>query len=561
VNEGTFIGSFASHASWTYPSWIAGLIVSVFTLWRLYSWRKKIREQEIKTQVEIRTLEIARAGEARSEFLAAISHEIRNPVNGIIGIVESFKVEGLDLDSRHRLRLLHQCAKHLSSLLEGVLDFSRFQPDGFKLDSKLFDVPELMESLLALTAAESEKCGIPVEIAVSPAVPRQLVGDPLRIRQILLNYVYNALKYSSQGKVTVTVWRNKTSPGFMEIFFAVSDEGPGISPAEQKNLFTRFERSASAQSRGLPGAGLGLFICKVLAEKMGGKVWLRSEAGQGSCFYFSAALATVDENNHAVKPAFAPIPPNLRNALVIDDEEYNRVALAGLLESLGLNVDTAANAQAALGLARNRHFDLVFIDYSIPGLDGPAIAREIRSLPGHSAKAKLFATTAFNTPEKRSTCLKAGMDAFLTKPITDERLRLALGAIFTTIKGMPDDSRSIPSDPLMNLRLLATKKGIPFKEELDLYFHEFEAEFKHLVISLQKEDPGRASYYAHLLYGRCSFINERNFEKKLRSIEATAATERWDEARCLGEEIQTQLGELRLKLFSDIPVVQPGSSH
>jgi CheY-like chemotaxis protein len=534
--------------------------VSLFTFWRLRRWRKQVREQEVNALVEIRMQEMAKASEARSEFLAAISHEIRNPVNGIIGIVESFKTEGLDPENQHRLNLLHQCARHLSSLLEGVLDFSRFQPEGFKLESKIFDIPELMESVSALTATESEKCGIPVEIAVSPAVPRQFVGDPLRIRQILLNYVCNALKYSRQGKVSVTVWRNKTSPGFMEIFFAVSDEGPGISLEEQSNLFTRFERSASAQSGGMPGAGLGLFICKELAGKMGGKVWLRSETGKGSCFYFSATLATVGENN-ALKPVLAPIPANLRSALVIDDEEYNRVALAGLLETLGLKVHTAAEAQAALGLARSHHLDLVFIDYSIPGLDGPAIAREIRSLSGHSAKAALFATTAFNTPETRAICLKAGMDAFLTKPITDERLRLALGAISTKVQEVPDDFRSIPADPLVNLRLLATKKGIPFKAELDLYFHEFEAEFKHLVIALQKEDSGRASYYAHLLYGRCSFINERNFEKKLRKIEATAATERWDEARCLGDEIQTQLGELRLTLFSDIPVVQPGSGR
>ena len=429
-----------------------------------------------------------------------------------------------------------------------------FQQDAFKLDSKLFEVSELLESVAALTAAESEKCKTRVEIAISPAVPRQLIGDPRRIRQILLNYVNNALKYSNRGKVSLTVWRNKANPGFTEIFFAVCDEGPGIPAEEQKNLFNRFERSTSAQTSGMPGTGLGLFICKALAEKMGGHAWMKSEAGNGTCFYFSAILATVDDHKF-LPSSFEHVPANFKTALVIDDEEYNRIALTGLLESLGLTVFTSAGDRDSITMAGRRDFDVIFIDYSIPGLDGPTIAREIRALPGRSAQSMIFATTAFNTPDKRAACLASGMNGFLRKPITIDRLRLALAAT-AKFTEMPFYSRPVPADRFVNLRLLATKKNIPFQEELQLYLSEFVAELKQLAIALLKEDSGRASYYAHLLYGRCSFINERNIETILRKIEATAATERWDEARDLGAEVQSQFAALRLRLFSDSPVAQ-----
>ena len=502
-----------------------------------------------------RLASLGKANDARNNFLAALSHEIRNPLNGITGLAESMNASTLDRKSRQKLDLLRQCSGHLASLLDEVLDFSKVQPEAFKFNPKVFEVAELMNSVAALTSAESEKRGIPVEIALSPAVPRQVVGDPLRIRQILLNYVYNALKYSSRGKISITVWQNKTSPNSTEIFFAVSDQGPGISVGEQNKLFAPLESIPGSLSARPARKTLGLSICKTLAEKANGAVWVESEPGKGSVFYFKATFPLVDEREGA--PGITPICPanNYKNALVIDDEEYNRVALAGLLETLNLHVFVAAHDRQALDLAAAHSLDLIFIDYSIPGLNGAAIAREIRRMPGPSRKAVIFATTAFNTPEIRSTCLAAGMDAFLTKPITQEQLRLAVGAI-----AIKDESANSPraalSSPLANLRLLATRKGISFQDELKLYFAEFETEFNQLQAALKNEDAGRAAYYAHLLYGRCSFIGERSLETKLRKIEFAAATGRWDEAHGEIPEVQGELVQLRLRLCSDDPIAQ-----
>ena len=344
-----------------------------------------------------------------------------------------------------------------------------------------------------------------------------------------------------------------------EVIFAVSDEGPGIAPEEQKKLFTRFERGAAAQQGRVPGTGLGLALCKALAEKMGGWIWLESEPGHGSCFYFSAPFAAA-----VAKDPPAPTPPaggKSQSALVVDDEEYNRIALADLLESLGFAVQTAADGPQALALARAHEFDLIFLDYALPGLSGLEVACNVRQLPGRSAEAAILATTAYSTPDKRAQCLAAGMDAFLGKPITLERLCQALDALNPPGAPVPQPDRDdfVPADRLANLRLLAAKKHLPFAEEAALYLSELTVELAQLTTALQQEDTRNAGHYAHLLYGRCAFIYERELEQTLRKIEAAAATNQWEEARLLGQAVQTQLAGLRVSLALSDPVAPPAS--
>jgi signal transduction histidine kinase/CheY-like chemotaxis protein/HPt (histidine-containing phosphotransfer) domain-containing protein len=546
-------------SGWAYAGYAASLALVVFGFIRIRERRIRIRNRELETLVDIRTQELVKANAAKDEFLASVSHEIRNPMNGVIGIAETFKTETLDLESRHKFGLLRQCASHLSSLLEDILDFSRVQAGAVELEAKPFDLPELVESIAAITAAESGKRGIPVEIAISPAVPQRLTGDPRRIRQILLNFVSNALKFSGRGQVSVTVWCKAAGAQLTEVIFAVSDEGPGISAEEQKKLFTRFERGAAAQQGRVPGTGLGLALCRALAEKMGGRIWLESEPGEGSCFYFSAPFATAEA---LAQPAPISLPPagDFKTALVVDDEEYNRLALTGLLESLGFTVQTAADGQQALALAGSHDFDIMFIDYALPGLSGLDVTRTVRALPGRSAKAVILATTAFTTPDKRNQCLAAGMNAFLGKPVTMERLRQALSALNPagTPVAQPRTDDSAPADGLANLRLLATKKCVPLAEELALYFSELEVELEQLTLALQQEEAGSAGHYAHLLYGRCAFIYERELEQTLRKTEAAAATGRWADARLLSREVRTQLAGLRVRLALGAPIAPPG---
>ena len=549
-----------------FAGYATALALAVFGYIRVRERRIRIRNQELEALVEVRTAELVKASAAKDEFLAGVSHEIRNPMNGVIGIAENFRTEGLDLESRRKFSLLRQCASHLSSLLEDILDFSKVQAGAIELDPKPFDLVDLVESVGAITRPDSEKYGISVELAVSPAVPRELVGDARRIRQILINFVSNALKFSGRGQVSVTVWCKSLGPAQTEVIFAVSDEGPGISAEEQARLFTRFERGAAAQKGRVPGTGLGLALCKGIAGKMGGRIWLESELGHGSCFYFSAPFALAEAPAEPAAAATPGIAPAARTALVVDDQEYNRIVLADLLQAMGFSVHSAQEGSAALNLAAKQAFDVVFLDFNLPGLSGVDVARGIRALPGPTAHALILATTAFTTPEKRAQCLDAGMDAFLGKPVTKERLAKALANLappaapaMTEVARPPADraapASAGPVDRLGNLRLLARKKGVPFADELALYLSELEVEFDQLKGALQQEDAAEAGRYAHMLCGRCSFVYERDLEQTQRKIEAAVGSEQWAEARRLAQEFAAQLVDLRVRVVSSGPAV------
>ena len=544
------------HSNGAYAGYALALILGVWGLIRFRERQIRTQNEKLEAQVQVRTEELVKANAAKDEFLAGVSHEIRNPMNGVIGISESLKTTGLDQESRRKFGLLRQCASHLSSLLEDILDISKVQAGVIELDLKPFDLQELVDAVAAMAAADSEKYGIPVEIAISPAVPRRLMGDPRRIRQILLNFVSNALKFSGRGQVNVTVWcKAAPTPAQTEVIFAVSDDGPGISADEQKRLFNRFERGAAAQQGRVPGTGLGLALCKGFAEKMAGRIWLESELGQGSSFYFSAPFDLAPEYDDSMPTGESTAGAGQKLALVVDDQEYNRIVLVDLLAKLGITALSAGDGAEALGLAGRKDFDFVFLDYDLPGLSGLEVSRGIRALPSGSARAHILATTAFSTPEKQAQCLAAGMNAFLGKPVTTERLRKALAVAAGELVLPAPVTPAV--DGLANLRLLAEKKKIRFEEELALYLSELQLELDQLGAAVHDEDTPEAAHYAHLLCGRCSFIYERLLEVLLRRIEETVAKGHWSEARQQWTELQAHAAELRVRLVSSVPIVPP----
>lgn len=540
-----------------YAGYAAALGLGVWLTIRRRERRSRERTAQLERLVQERTAELVKANAAKDDFLAGVSHEIRNPMNGVIGIAESLPTAGLDPETRRRFGLLRDCASHLGSLIEDLLDLSKMQAGTLELELRPFGLAELVDSVVAMSAADSEKYRIPVEAAISPGVPRCLRGDPRRIRQILLNFVGNALKFSGRGKVELTVWaRSAGASDRGEIVFAVSDEGPGISTEEQVRLFRRFERGAAA--RGVSGTGLGLALCRGYAEKMGGRVWLESEPGRGSCFYFSAPLEAAPEPE---APAETPavIDGARQAALVVDDQEHNRVVMADLLAQFGYTAHVAGDGIAALDLARRQDFALVFLDYDLPGMSGVEIARALRALPGGTARARIFATTAFNSPAKQRECLEAGMDAFLGKPVTRERLSQALTATGAGAPVVPSPTAASegPADPLANLRLLAMKKRTSFADELALYLGELDTELDQLDEALCNHRADDASHHAHRLCGRCSFIHERKLERRFRRIEEAATRDRWPETARLRGELIPLLADLRARLASSAPDAPP----
>lgn len=536
---------------WAYTSYATILTLGVFGLVRLRERRARARTRELERVVTERTTELVKANAAKDEFLAGISHEIRNPMNGVVGLASAIDASTLDATSQQRFASLRYCAAHLSSLLDDVLDFSKLQAGAIALEPRPFQLPELVQSIAAITSVESAQAGIPIEIAVSPAVPRHLVGDASRIRQILLNLVINAVKYSGRGKVCLTVWSRQTIPDTCQVTFAVSDEGPGISPSEQTRLFTRFERGPAARQQHVAGTGLGLALCKTLAEKMGGSLTVESETGRGSVFSLIVTLPVAADSPPVLRPAIATQLPAVFRALVVDDEEYNRIALAAMLEELGFSSVTAADADNAVAAARAQKFDAVFLDFDLPDKNGPEIARELRALPGFPADLPVIATTAFNTPEKRALCFAAGMNAFVSKPISLDKLRSALAA--ATSLGRPTASLHVPhatdgEEPLANLLLLANRKGVSTTEEFALYLRELDEEILALEVALQQRLAAEAARAAHRLTGRFAFIHAQPEEKIAREIETAAAHEAWPHADAAWLRLCAQISAIRERL-------------
>ncbi|HEY4299583.1 MAG TPA: ATP-binding protein [Candidatus Didemnitutus sp.] len=546
--------------AWAYGADVLLGAAAVFIFIAVRERRIRRRNQQLEKLVEVRTVELVRANAAKDEFLAGISHEIRNPMNGVVGLAATLDTSRLGETDKRRIDNLRHCAIHLSTLLEDILDFSQLQAGAVTITPEPFDLPELMDSILGITTTISTQAGIPVEIAVSPAVPRWLVGDAGRVRQVLLNFVINGLKYAGRGKICVTVWGHQSLPDQVDLTFAVSDDGPGISPEEQARLFSRFERGAVAKEHNVAGTGLGLAMCKTLAERMGGRVSVESEIGHGSTFSLLLSLAVTagPEKAEALDPALLPaIDPGLPTlrALVVDDEEYNRLALTAFLEQAGFQVVNAGDGNAAIEAARAGDFDAVFLDVNMPGKSGLEVARELRAMARVPAALPIIATTAFTTADKRAECMAAGMDSFLTKPVSLNKVRASLMAATATRRATtpfhpPGESES--ADPLGTLRLLASRKGVPVAQELDAYLAELDDEARRLAQAIEMREAHTAADIAHRMVGRLAFVHARIAEEAAREVEAAAINEIWDQLEDSGKRLAAEFPALRDRLTAAV---------
>lgn len=544
-------------STWAYAAYLALAGAGLLGAVRYRERRIRKRNIELERLVDERTAELVKANAAKDEFLASMSHEIRNPMNGVVGLSAAIDSTPLDPDGRRRFELLRHCATHLASLLEDILDFSRLQSGQVDLREDSFSPAELLESIEAITATESAAAGLPVQTALSPQVPAYLRGDVRRLRQILLNFVTNALKYAGRGKVDITAWARPAGPGRVEVTFAVSDDGPGIPPEEQEKIFTKFERGKAALRARIAGTGMGLAVCRKLAEAMGGRVWLESVPGQGSTFYVALPLAVAnapascDATDVPLRSGPSPL------ALIVDDEEYNRIAHAALLERLGYEVRHAASGPAARDSARDEAFNLVLLDYDLPDVRGPELARQLREVHAVHGHQPLFvAVTAYTTMEKRDECLAAGMDVFLGKPLAEARLREvlemrpAVRESASPAARHPDQSPAVleespapgPADAWSNLRTLAHTKRLPLETVRDQFLRDCSSELTALHEAIMHQRPA-AARLAHQLAGRLGFIRIAEGAQLALDLEQSLRSNRWDEALELEERLAREWAE------------------
>ncbi len=375
--------------------------------------------------------EAERASRAKAELLATVSHEIRTPLGAVISMAELLLTTPLDDRQRQFAETLRQSGRGLVTILNDLLDHSKLAAGRFRLESARFDLAAMMRSLAEALQARAADKGLAARVELAAGCPKDFVGDPARIRQVLDNLVDNALKFTESGSVRVRVAWAKDETG-TTLRFEVRDTGIGIAEAQRAALFEPYAQGHASVGTRYGGTGLGLTIARQLATLMGGEIGCKSVEGRGSLFWFTVR---VQEAGGAGTPAASDTraapgagPPLSGRVLIVEDNATNQLLIQAFLDSFGLAHATAADGKAALEALERDAFDLVLMDIMMPGMDGIETTQAIRALDGPAAKLPIVALTANAMTGDRETYLAAGMDGYVAKPVSAAELHGALAA-------------------------------------------------------------------------------------------------------------------------------------
>jgi signal transduction histidine kinase len=406
------------------PQRVGGAIVG-----RVWSFKDVTERHRLEADVAVALAQAQEASRLKSAFVATVSHEIRTPMNGVLGLTEMLLDSPLDDTQRVQLLALRESGQSLLSLINDILDFSKIEAGKLDIEEADFDLVAAVRGVAGTISAQAEAKGLDLRVAIDDDVPRWVRGDSLRLRQILVNLVGNAVKFTEHGSVSIGV----SVPGADRLCFRVVDTGIGIEPAAHPTLLDPFSQADSSTTRRFGGTGLGLAICAQLVELMHGTLDFESALGEGSTFWcdlpLPAAVPALTSTTvppsigsllftpAATVPVGAGPPAPAARVLLADDARINQLVGVAMLERLGCMVDVVANGAEAVDAVLRQHYDVVLMDCLMPVMDGYEATARIRRLEGGSRRTPIIALTASAMVGDRERCLAAGMDDYLAKPL------------------------------------------------------------------------------------------------------------------------------------------------